>query len=85
MHACKQTSKKIVCTLCSSTLEQATDNLETDLESFQKGNKDPTMKMINMCMHASTSQNLVCILCSPALKQAIDKFLYSFGIVADRK
>ena len=54
MHAGKHRSQNLACTLCSSSLEQAIDKFDTVLESLQIGYEDPTIKNLDMCMHAST-------------------------------
>ena len=54
MHALKHKSKNLACTDCRSALEQAKDKIKTVLEPGQIGDEDATIKMSNMCMHAST-------------------------------
>ena len=54
MHARKHRSQNLVCILSTSTLEQDTDKFDKVLESLQIGDKDPTIKKLNMFMHAST-------------------------------
>ena len=72
MHICKHTRQNLVCTLCISLLEQATDKFDTVLESLQIGDEDPTMKNRNKCIHRG--QNLAWTLCSSTLEEAIEKF-----------
>ena len=51
---CMCLSQNLVCTDCSSALEQATDKFDTVLESWQIGDENPSIQNINMCMHPST-------------------------------
>ena len=46
-------SQDLACTLCSSALEQATDNVDTVLEFLQIGDKDSIIKNLNIGIHAS--------------------------------